>query len=156
MARLFRLSTLNDRFDTRVFTFQLPASVSKENTPDACSRDFTYGYQSWGVSAVRYERHVGVYLTLRSACVGLTVIVDYGFTLVNGEHFTKNEVFTERGCVFTSESATHGRSTFVGVPDLTSRGFRQDSGEFVLELELGITKDLSNERDTRASLAIVL
>ncbi len=136
MARLFRVSTLNDRFNTHVFSFQIPPSIMKENIADVCSRDFTYGNQSWSISVVHSEKHVGVFLTLRNITTGMTCTMDYTFILVNKEHFTKNESYTQRAAVFTVEEVTHGKANFVGLPDLTNRGFIQDNGEFLLELDV--------------------
>lgn len=45
MAKLFRNVKLQDRFNTEVFTFQLPAKLIKDNAQTAFSKDFIYGYQ---------------------------------------------------------------------------------------------------------------
>ena len=136
MARLFRLVKLYDRFDTQVFSFQLPASILREYSPDVISRDFTYGHQKWFVTVLRGEQHIGTYLNLKNISEGMTCEVDYSFTLLNSDHFTRNDCFVERGCKFTAEATSLGRRNFVGVKDLCDRKFVQENGEFILELEL--------------------
>ena len=136
MARLFRFVRLDDRFDTQTFTFLLPPTLVKEFSPDVYSRDFLYGHQKWSVSLVKSDKHVGSHITLKNASDGFSCTVDYSFTLLNSEHFTKNETFAERHCVFNADKYTNGRKTFIGLSDLSNRGFTQESGEFLLELEL--------------------
>ena len=136
MAKLFRLSKLYDRFDTQVFTFQLPPSLIKEFSPDVFSRDFSYGGHTWAIQLIRSEKHIGAYLCLKNPSDGLSCKIDYSFTILNREHFTRNDSVVERGCLFDIENHTHGRKTFIGISDLCNRNFMQDSGDFLIELEM--------------------
>ncbi|KAK3085279.1 hypothetical protein FSP39_000966 [Pinctada imbricata] len=136
MAKLFRVVKLNDRFDTQVYTFLLPNKILRDLSPDVYSKDFVCGYQKWTVSFVKGERHLGSYLKLQNISPGLICKADYSFTMVNKEHFTKNETYIEKGCEFTSESDTKGRKTFVPYEDLINRTFMQVHGDFLVELEL--------------------
>ncbi|ELT89797.1 hypothetical protein CAPTEDRAFT_214964 [Capitella teleta] len=136
MARMFRLVKLHDRFDTEVFSFQLPASILREFSPDVLSREFTYGHQKWSISILRGEHHIGAYLNVKNLSEGMWCTVDYSFTLVNSDHFTRNDSFLERGCTFSAEGPSQGRRNFVGVKDLRDRKFVQENGEFILELEM--------------------
>ena len=136
MAKLFRLSKLYDRFDTQVFTFQLPPSLTKEFAPDVFSRYFSYGGHTWGIHLMRSEKHIGAYLCLKNTSEGLSCKIDFTFTLLNRDHFTRNDSVVERGCHFDMEKHTHGRKTFIGISDLCNRNFMQDSGDFLIELEM--------------------
>ena len=80
MAKLFRNVKLQDRFNTEVFTFQLPAKLIKDNAQTAFSKDFIYGYQKWTATFVKSERHLGAFLRLRTATPYVVCRVDYAFT----------------------------------------------------------------------------
>ena len=136
MAKLCRLCKLCDRFDTQVFTFQLAASILRENTPDLYSREFYYGNQIWTISVSRNEKHIIPCLTLCKVSAGLVSKLDYTFSLINSEHFSKNEVQVERCCTFFVDKSSRGCETFIGVGDLNSRGFIHSNGELLLELEM--------------------
>lgn len=137
MAKLYRYVKLNDRFDTQVFTFLLPTRLVKEQySQDIYSKDFTYGHQKWTVSFMKGEKHLGSYLKLRTVAGGMTCKLDYSFTMVNKDHFTKNESFIETGCDFTIQNCIHGRKTFICLNELAVRNFMQENGEFLVELEM--------------------
>ena len=136
MAQLHRFVKLNDRFDTQVFTFILPGTLMQQTSPDVLSREFVYGNQKWRVSMMRNEKHLSAYLTLNNACEGLTCVMDFSFTMINSEHFTRNDMYIERGCKFTMDKSMHGRRTFIGISDLQNRGFLHFGRHFVVELEV--------------------
>ncbi|CAI9716618.1 XP_029657756.2uncharacterized protein LOC115231992 isoform X2 [Octopus vulgaris] len=136
MAKLCRCVKLNDRFDAQVFTFTLPKSIVREFSPDVFSTEIVYGYHKWNVSFIKSERHLGAYLKLLTSTPGLSCRVDYAFTMLNKDHFTRNESFMEKNCDFNDDKLTHGRKTFIGIQDLSNRNFMQDSGEFLVELEM--------------------
>ena len=52
-------------------------------------QDFVYGQQKWNVSFVRSDRHLGSFLKLTTPSQGLRCRLDFSFTIVNREHFTK-------------------------------------------------------------------
>ncbi len=136
MAQLHRFVKLNDRFQSQVFTFIVPGTLAKDLTTDIYSRDFVYGHQKWCISLVPNERAVGAYLALRNVSDGMVCNIDFSFTMVNREHFTKNECIVERNIQFTKEKNTHGRKTFIGLGDLLNRGFLHHNDTYLLELEL--------------------
>lgn len=136
MARLYRFVKLSDRFDTQVFTFVLPNKITREFSPDIFSKEFTYGYQKWNVSFVRSDKHLGSYLRLQTPAEGMTCRLDFSFTMLNKEHFTRNESYIEKSNDFTPEQTTNGRKAFIPLNDLTQRQFLQTSGEFLVELEM--------------------
>lgn len=136
MARLFRIIKLHDRFDTSVFTFVLPNRILREFSPDMYAKDFVYGYQKWTVSFVKNDHHLGAFLKLQTPSTSMACKLDYSFTMLNHEHFTKNESFIEKDSVFNQESDTKGRKSFVSLSDLATRSFIHENGEFLVELEL--------------------
>ncbi|GFR85751.1 hypothetical protein ElyMa_006036200 [Elysia marginata] len=136
MAKLCRFVKLNDRFNAQVFTFMLSGRILREFTPDIYSKDFVYGYQKWNVSFVRTDRHIGAFLKLQSPSQGLRCRLDFSFTVVNRDHFTKNVSFIEKSCEFSPEASVFGRKTFIEIEDLLKRNFLQESGELLLEVEM--------------------
>lgn len=88
------------------------------------------------ISYIICSGHMGVYLVLRGATDGLAVNLDFSFTLSSKEHFTKNETYNERGCKFTALSPKHGRKNFVSTMDLGNRGYLQDNGNYLLNVEM--------------------
>ena len=142
---LHRFVKLNDRFDTHVFTFLLPPNLLKDYDKEAFSRDFQYGYQKWNVAFIRHEKHIGAFLKLKHPYQGQKVILDYGFSMVNKEHYSKNESFVDKACEFTLDNHTHGRKNFIGVTDLGDRRFRMETGEFMVELEMRGIRNIFDE-----------
>ncbi|KAH3769956.1 hypothetical protein DPMN_171235 [Dreissena polymorpha] len=136
MAKLHRFVKLNDRFDSQVFTFALPGKVATDTTSDTFSKDIICGYHKWTVSFIKNDLHMGCFLKWLSTCLGMKCQIDFSFTLLNREHFTRNETFIEKCCVFTTESNQHGRKTFVGLNDLVERDFAQVTGDYLIELEM--------------------
>ncbi|WAR12508.1 hypothetical protein MAR_026688 [Mya arenaria] len=136
MAKLQRFLKLNDRFDSQVFTFVLPAKVATYDNPDAYTKDVVYGYHKWTVSFIRTNVHLGCFLKLQTAGNGMKCQIDFSFTLLNREHFTRNETFIEKSCIFTPESNQHGRKTFICLNDLLDREFAQVTGNYLIELEI--------------------
>ena len=137
MARLYRFVKLNDRIDTQVFTFILPGSLGQDSAHrDVESKEFLYGHQKWQILITRHDSHIGAFLLLKNATDGLTCHADFSFTFTNKEHFAKNESYTERKCKFTAEKNKVGRKNFMSSTDLNSRGFLQDNGNYLLDLEM--------------------
>ncbi|KAL4234825.1 hypothetical protein ACF0H5_006466 [Mactra antiquata] len=136
MAKLHRFIKLNDRFDSQVFTFLLPAKLVTEKNPETYTKDVVYGYHKWTAIFTRTDVHLGCYLKLLTCCDGMQCQIDFSYTLVNREHFTRNETFIEKGIMFTSESTQHGRKNFVALGEMVERDFSQASGEFLIELEM--------------------
>ena len=155
MAQLHRFVKLNDRFDSQVFTFIVPPTVTTDLSTDIYSRDFVYGHQRWCICLVPYDKAVGAYLTLKNVSAGMTCRIDFAFTMVNKEHFSKNESIAEKNVEFTAEKPTHGRKTFIGLSDLINRQFRHKNDCYLLELELrSISTHFEQVRITRISYII--
>jgi hypothetical protein len=102
MALLYRFTKLNDRSNTGVFTFIVTRSVTRDLHRDATTKDFCYGYHRWAVSFTRAnDKILGVYLILRNPSPNTKCYADFSLTLLNREHFSKNECFSEKQCKFT-------------------------------------------------------
>ncbi|VDI25051.1 uncharacterized protein [Mytilus edulis] len=136
MAKLCRLVKLNDSFNTQVFTFMLPNKVLREFSQDIYAKDMVYGHHKWTVSFIKSEKHMGAYIKLQSTSTGMVSKLDFSFTMLNNDHFTKNESFMEKEGEFTYDENVKGRKTFVPLEDMAKRGFMQGNGEFLVELEL--------------------
>ncbi|UYV80503.1 hypothetical protein LAZ67_19000365 [Cordylochernes scorpioides] len=141
MALLYRYTRLNDRANTGVFTFIVTRSVTRDIHRDATTKDFVFGYHRWAISFCRQDKNVlGVVLILRNPSAGTRVLVDFTFTLVSREHFSKNELFSQRQCAFTLAQSTHGTPRLIATSDLRAKRFSDENSEFVLELTLGNIK----------------
>lgn len=136
MVSLQRSLKLHDRFDTCVFTFALPQRLLTDQSSNVYTNDFTYGCHKWTAIFSLDDTHFGCFLKLQSICDGMKCRVDFSYTLLNREHFTRNETFTEKTCIYTLNSTQHGRKGFIGLNDLFKRGFAQGTESYLLELEL--------------------
>ncbi|RWS05908.1 hypothetical protein B4U79_01456, partial [Dinothrombium tinctorium] len=87
-----------------IFTFIVTRSVTRDPHRDATTKDFCYGYHRWAITFTRTnEKALGVYLILRNPSQNTKCFADFTFTLLNREHFSRNESFTEKQCKFTME-----------------------------------------------------
>ncbi|XP_023216783.1 uncharacterized protein LOC111619310 [Centruroides sculpturatus] len=137
MALLYRFTRLNDRANTGVFTFIVTRSITRDIHRDPTTKDFVYGYHRWAVSFTRTDKVLGVFLILRNPSAGTKCYVDFSFTLLNREHFSKNETFVERQCKFSTDHAAHGTGKWLPMGDLRSRKFTDENMEFLMELTIG-------------------
>ncbi|XP_055357799.1 uncharacterized protein LOC129602713 isoform X2 [Paramacrobiotus metropolitanus] len=102
------------------------------------SKDFSYGYQRWFLSFTKTDHHLSASLHLRISPSpnAVTCILDYTIVLLNREHFSRNEIYNAKDAVFTAACAVQSSPNFVGIPDLLSRQFTDDQGEFIIDLIL--------------------
>lgn len=150
LANLHRFVRLNDKSDTQVFTFIVPTQLTRGFVNEVYSENFLFRNQTWVVKFDRKERHIGAYLIMRSMQNQLSCIIDYSFMVLNRDHFTKNESFSERSCEFSLKKLCRGRPSFIEVADLENRHFLFDDGKFLIELEL---KNCATIYDDDLSLA---
>lgn len=136
MAQLFRFLYTEDRSRSEVFTFMIPSSFILDMDTELKSRDFTSSNQKWSLSFHKNNGHLNTFLTLKSVHEGMTVTADYGITLINREHFTRNETFTEKNTKFTFDNASHGRKSFVSIEALCTLDFMDERGNIQCELEI--------------------
>lgn len=140
MALLYRFMRLNDRANTGVFTFIVTRSVTRDFHRDATTKEFCFGYHKWALTFSRTDKMLGVFLVLKSAASpGSRCYLDFAFTLLNREHFSRNETLSERQCRFSAECPAHGSARWVLLSDLRTRRFADENGEFILELALANT-----------------
>jgi hypothetical protein len=136
MAQLFRFLFTDDRHKSEIFTFMIPSSFILDTDTDLKSRDFTSSNQKWSLSFSKLNGHLSTYLTLKSAYEGMQVTADYGITLINREHFTRNEIFAEKGATFCYETPSQGRKAFASVETLCTLDFMDERGNIQCELEI--------------------
>ena len=84
----------------------------------------------------RGRKHLVPCLMLCNSPEGMSTTLDYSFTLVNRDHFTRNEVLMEKSCKFVTGRTITAAETFISLRDLSSRGFIHSTGELLLELEM--------------------
>jgi hypothetical protein len=136
MAQLFRFLFTDDRNRSEVFTFMIPSSFILDSEIELKSRDFTSANQKWSLSFIKNSGQLSSFLTLKSVHEGMTVTSDYGITLINREHFTRNESFAEKNAKFTNENPSQGRKAFVSIEALCTLDFMDERGNIQCELEL--------------------
>jgi hypothetical protein len=136
MAQLFRFLFVEDRHRSEIFTFMIPSSFILDMDTDLKSRDFTSANQKWSLSFQKQNGQMSVYLTLKSCFEGMTVTADYGITLINREHFTRNESFVEKNAKFTFDNSSQGRKAFASIETLCTLDFMDERGNIQCELEL--------------------
>lgn len=108
MALLHRFSKLNDRSNTGIFTFIVTRSVTRDLHRDATTKDFYYGYHRWAISFTRAnDKVLGVYLILRDTSPSAITYTDFSITLLNREHFSRNEQYGEKQSKFTTDHPAH-------------------------------------------------
>jgi hypothetical protein len=136
MAQLFRFLYMDDRHRSEVFTFMIPSSFILDADTELRSRDFTSSNQKWSLSFMKNNGQLSPMLTLKSVYEGMSVNADYGITLINREHFTRNESFVEKNAKFTYENSSLGRKSFVSIEALCTLDFMDERGNIQCELEI--------------------
>ena len=114
----------------------IPSSFILDVDTELKSRDFTSSNQKWSLSFTKVNGQMSSFLTLKSAYEGMTVTADYGITLINREHFTRNESFSEKSAKFTFENMSQGRKAFVSIEALCTLDFMDERGNIQCELEI--------------------
>ncbi|XP_028967040.1 uncharacterized protein LOC100905722 [Galendromus occidentalis] len=136
MALLYRFTRLNDRSNTGIFTFIVTRTVTRDLHRDAVTKDFAHGYHRWALSFLRTEKTLGVFLIIRNPAPGSRCCVDFTLTLLNREHFSRNESLSEKQIAFTVDSPAHGAAKWLPLAELASRRFADETGEFLVELSM--------------------
>ena len=137
MAQLFRFLNTEDRYKSEIFTFMLPSNFILDTSDcELKSRDFSSNNQKWSLSFSKTSNQLNAFLTLKSACDHMTVTAEYGITLVNREHFARNEGFFEKNCSFTNENAVQGRKAFVSLDTICTLDYMDERGNIQCELEI--------------------
>ncbi|XP_022698673.1 uncharacterized protein LOC111265921 [Varroa jacobsoni] len=136
MALLYRFTRLNDRSNTGIFTFIVTRTVTRDIHRDAVTKDFAHGYHRWALSFVRTEKTLGVFLVIRNPAQSSRCCVDFTLTLLNREHFSRNESLSEKQTPFTVDSPAHGAAKWLPLAELAERRFADETGEFLVELSM--------------------
>ena len=136
MARLFRFVKINDANKTQNLSFLLPQTLISDNPKEVESKDFFCCHQKWSVLVTKHDKQIGVFLNLKGVTDGLQTTVDFSFTFVNRQHFSKNETYSEMGCKFTSAKPRHGRRSVITMAELIRQDFAMPDGQYLLQLEM--------------------
>ena len=96
MALLFRFAKCNDRANTHLFTFVATRSITRDLQRDVTTKEFSYGNQKWSVAFSRGKNSLGVFLLWKSTSESMRIYLDFSFTLFNRDHFSINEIFSQR------------------------------------------------------------
>ncbi|XP_076370439.1 uncharacterized protein LOC143256717 [Tachypleus tridentatus] len=140
MALLYRFTKLNDRSNTGIFTFIVTRSVARDLHRDPTTKDFIFGYHRWAITFTRSEKLLGVFLILRNPSMGTKCYTDFSFTLLNREHFSKNEIVAQKQSCFSVDHPAHGTNKWIPMADLSTRRFTDENEEFLIELSVGNVK----------------
>ncbi|KAF8561254.1 hypothetical protein P879_03847 [Paragonimus westermani] len=150
---------MNDACNTQIFTFLILPQLLCGAVEEVDSVPFMYSQHLWIIRLQKSEKHLGAFLELHSPFCGYgstitnsnllgvkgqsanpvsweAVSLDFQFTLKSREHFSQNENFMRRSCVFSGAQSRHGRKHFVELGSLSSKNYLYDDGKFVVELEL--------------------
>lgn len=136
MALLYRFVKVHDRGNTRVFSFVVTKTVTRDLHRDVTTKEFPYGFHRWAVTFSRNEKLLGVYLVWRNPSEHVRLYIDFAFSLLNREHFSGNESFSGKQIKFSKDSPAQGNRKFINVGSLYERKFTDTNGEFQLELTM--------------------
>nr|CDS32199.1 conserved hypothetical protein [Hymenolepis microstoma] len=70
----------------------------------------------------------------------MEIYLDMSLTILNREHFSKNQQYEERQVVFCRDTRQHGSKTLIELSDLSGGQFLADDYTFLLELEVSHPK----------------
>ncbi|VDN99333.1 unnamed protein product [Rodentolepis nana] len=70
----------------------------------------------------------------------MEIYLDMSLTILNREHFSKNQQYEERQVIFCRDTHQHGSKTLIELSDLTGGKFLADDHTFLLELEISHPK----------------
>ena len=136
MAQLFRFLFTDDRNRSEIFTFMIPSSFVLDMESELKSRDFTSSNQKWSLSFYKSNGFLNAFVTLKSVFEGMLVTAEYGITLINRDHFTRNESFVEKNAKFSFENPSQGRKGFASIEALCTLDFMDERGNIQCELEI--------------------
>ena len=141
LVQLVRLVYLNDRGDSQLFTFLVPAQLTRGFVMQASSREFFFGGVPFTLLVQRSEtRHLSVQLVLATKETNgeqVRVRLDLVLSVVHREHYRKNLSYSA-GCVeFCSTTSSYGKKDLAMIAELTAnKGYLLDDQRIILELEL--------------------
>lgn len=121
-----------------IFTFSVPVSLVRGFVEEIVTSPFEYHSFRWRLRLIRTQLHVGAFIELstRMENSNSRIYIDYTLTVINQEHFSKNQSFSRRNVCFNNSSKSHGDGCFVEASDLCERHFVFEDGHFLLELEI--------------------
>lgn len=141
LVQLVRLVYLNDRGDSQLFTFLVPAQLIRGFVSQALSREFLFGGVPFTLLLQRSDqRHLGAQLVLAAKePVGeqVRVRLDLVLNVLHRENYRKNISYAAGGVEFCSATSSHGKKDLALLAELaTNKGYLLDDQRIALELEL--------------------
>ncbi|VDM20200.1 unnamed protein product [Hydatigera taeniaeformis] len=127
------------------FTFLLPACLVRGFISEVDSATFEYGNHMWRLRMVRTSLHIGAYLELvipsrvtegASSEEDFSLWLDFIFTVINLNHFSDNQTFTEKQVLFNRENMSRGSGCLIEATVINERNFVHEDGCLLVELEL--------------------
>lgn len=128
--------------DSFTFIFLTPSNIVRGFIREVDSVHFPFMGYKWKLNFRRTKMHIGVFLTLLSSKppTNVEISLDMSLTILNREHFTKNQHHASRHVVFSQGNRRHGCRTLIELSDLSGGMFLADDHTFLFELELSNPK----------------
>lgn len=133
------LDTLQGQVDVIRCTWYLADNYQNDNAVSLCTS--SHGYHRWALAFSRQDKVLGVFLLWRNPSMGMKVLVDLNFTLINREHFSENLSFCRKKVKYNVDAKAQGSRKFVDMATLENR-FIDRNGEFQLEVTLSNVKSV--------------
>lgn len=140
-APLIRCS-FSPETDSFVINFLIPSNIVRGFIKEIDSVQFPYLGYRWKLRFQRTKMHIGAFLFLiiSKPATNMEIYLDMSLTILNREHFSKNQHYADRQVVFCQDIPRHGCKTLIELSDLFGGKFLADDYTFLLELELSNPK----------------
>lgn len=130
--------TFSPKTESVALVFLIPSSIARGFVQEMDSVQFSYFGSKWKLQIQRSQMHIGAFLLLLpSKCpTNMEIFLDISLTIINREHFSKNQQFAERQVIFNRGIRRYGCETLIELSDLFGGKYLSDESTFLLELEL--------------------
>ncbi|KAL5108177.1 hypothetical protein TcWFU_009344 [Taenia crassiceps] len=120
-----------------VSIFLIPSSVVRGFVKELDSVRFTFLGYKWRLRTLRTKMHIGAFLELlpTKSPTNFELRLDFAFIILNREHFSKNQHFSQRQVLFTRDGRKHGCKTLIELSYLFSDKFLSDDNTFLFEVD---------------------
>ncbi|KAH9280883.1 hypothetical protein ECG_07069 [Echinococcus granulosus] len=120
-----------------VSIFLIPSSVVRGFVKEVDSVSFTFLGYKWRLRTLRTKMHIGAFLELlpTKSSTNFELRLDFAFVILNREHFSKNQHFSQRQVLFTRDGRKRGCKTLIELSYLCGDKFLSDDNTFLFEVE---------------------
>lgn len=120
-----------------VSIFLIPSSVVRGFVKELDSVRFTFLGYKWRLRTLRTKMHIGAFLELlpTKSPTNFELRLDFAFIILNREHFSKNQHFSQRQVLFTRDGRKHGCKTLIELSYLCGDKFLSDDNTFLFEVD---------------------